>query len=124
METQETLRIMRALADGINPESGEVLTANAVYHDPPVVRAFHRAARAWNTWKNASVRRRRHRRSPARRGRGRKMRKFVRSCAGELIFQQIATTHNRAISSIVARLVKLGKIEPNTPLDMLDPRVA
>ena len=46
MEIGEALRIMRALADGVNPETGEVLTADAVYQYPPVVRAFHRAVLA------------------------------------------------------------------------------
>jgi hypothetical protein len=46
MEIQEALRIMRALADGINPETGEALMADAVYQDAPVVRAFHRAMSA------------------------------------------------------------------------------
>lgn len=39
-------------------------------------------------------------------------------------FYQIAKTHNRGIGSIVACLVKLGKMGPNTPLDMFDPKVA
>ena len=46
MEIQEALRIMRALADGLNPGTGEALLADAVYQDAPVVRAFHRAIAA------------------------------------------------------------------------------
>jgi hypothetical protein len=46
MEIQEALRIMRALADGVNPGAGEALVADAVYQDAPVVRAFHRAVGA------------------------------------------------------------------------------
>jgi hypothetical protein len=39
-------------------------------------------------------------------------------------FHQIAKTHNRTIGSIIARLVKLGEIGPNTPLDMFGAKVA
>jgi hypothetical protein len=46
MEIGEALTIMRALADGVNPETGEVLTADAVYQYLPVVRALHRSVRA------------------------------------------------------------------------------
>ena len=31
MEIQESLKIMRALADGINPETGDALPAESVY---------------------------------------------------------------------------------------------
>ena len=37
-------------------------------------------------------------------------------------FHQIAKTHNRTIGSIIARLLKLGKIGPHTPPDMFDPK--
>ena len=43
MDIHEALRIMRALADGVNPGTGEALMADAVYQNAPVVRAFHRA---------------------------------------------------------------------------------
>jgi hypothetical protein len=39
-------------------------------------------------------------------------------------FHQIAKTHNRSVGSIIARLVKLGKIGPDTPLDLFGPKVA
>jgi len=51
MEIQEALRIMRALADGVNPANGEALMADAVYQCAPVVRGFHRVVGA----KTASV---------------------------------------------------------------------
>jgi hypothetical protein len=46
MEIQEALKIMRGLADGISPKTGEVLTSELVYQYAPVVRAFHRAVGA------------------------------------------------------------------------------
>jgi hypothetical protein len=124
MEIQEALRIMRALADGVNPETGEVLTADALYQHPPVVRAFHRAVLALE---HVEERERSKKALPANAG------KSWSRAEDELVceelrrgidFHQIAKTHNRTIGSIIARLVKLGKIGPNTPVDMFDPKVA
>jgi hypothetical protein len=124
MEIQEALRIMRALADGVNPDTGEVLAADAVYQYPPVVRAFHRAVRALEY---VEERERSRKAPPANAG------KSWSRAEDELVceelrrginFHQIAKTHNRTIGSIIARLVRRGKIRPNTPLDMFDPKVA
>jgi hypothetical protein len=46
MEIQEALKIMRALADGLSPETGEALPADLIYQYASVVRAFHRAVGA------------------------------------------------------------------------------
>jgi hypothetical protein len=118
MEIQEALRIMRALADGVNPANGEALMADAVYPCAPVVRTFHRAvgARPRAFQKGAA-------RNAENRGLEEKINRFARSCAGEMISTR-SRRHNRTIGSIIARLVKLGKIGPNTPLDMFDPKVA
>jgi hypothetical protein len=48
----------------------------------------------------------------------------LRGTAPGVDFHQIAKTQNRSIGSIAARLAKLGKMGPNTPLDMFDPKVA
>jgi hypothetical protein len=124
MEIQEALRIMRALADGVNPETGEVLTADAVYQYPPVVRAFHRAVAALEY---AEERERSKKTLPANAGKSWSRAEDEQVCEElrrGIDFHQIAKTHNRTIGSIIARLVKLGKIGPNTPLDMFDPKVA
>ncbi len=122
MEIHEALRIMRALADGINPENGGVLSADVVYQYAPVVRAFHRAVAALEIMEERERSRR-----PANAG------KSWSRAEDELVceelrrgidFQQIARTHNRTIGSIITRLVKLGRIGPNTPLDLFDPKVA
>jgi hypothetical protein len=58
MEIQEGLRIMRALADGVSPDTGQLLTANAVYQYAPVVRErFIARWGRWNTWQNGGSKR-------------------------------------------------------------------
>jgi hypothetical protein len=80
----------------------------------------------WNICRNASVPGRSHPATAASRGLGQKISRFAKSeeLRRGVDFYQIAKTHNRSIGSIVARLVKLGKMGPNAPLDMFDPNVA
>jgi len=80
MEIQDALRIMRALADGVNPETGDARGAE----DQQVCKELRRG----------------------------------------VDFHQIAKTHNRSIGSIAARLGRLGKMGPNTPLEKKKKKVA
>jgi hypothetical protein len=124
MEIQEALRIMRALADGVNPGTGEALLADAVYQDAPVVRAFHRAIAALEY---VQERERSRKTPPANAGKSWSRAEDQQVCEElrrGVDFYQIAKTHNRSIGSIVARLVKLGKMGPNMPLGLFDPKVA
>ena len=124
MEIQESLRIIRALADGVNPETGEVLTGEAVYQYPSAVRALHQAIAALEF---VEERERSKRTLPAKAGKSWTRAEDQQVCEElrrGVDFQQIAKTHNRTVGAIVARLVKLGKIGPGTPVDMFGPRVA
>ena len=102
MEIQEALRIMRALADGVNPGTGEALMADAVYQNAPVVRAFLRAVGALEYLQE----RERSRKTPAATGGTSWSRAEDQQVCEELRrgidFHQIAKTHNRPIGSIVA----------------------
>jgi len=46
MEIREALTIVRKLADGVHPETGEVVQADCLYNHPQAVRALHRAVEA------------------------------------------------------------------------------
>jgi hypothetical protein len=124
MEIQEALKIMRALADGLSPETGEVLSADLVYQYAPVVRAFHRAVGALEIMEE----RERSRRAPATNA-GRSWSRaecagFARSCGEELISIRSQGLTIELLVRIVARLVRLGKIGPETPLDIFGAKVA
>ena len=107
MDNVEALKIMRALASGLDPDSGEALGAGEVCRRPQVVKALNRALGAL-----AQVEQR-DREKPVNAGRywsraeDSQMLEEVRRGTD---FHQIAKSHNRTIGSIVARLVKLGKI--------------
>src|SRR5712671_3709935 len=103
MEIQEALTIVRALADGVNPETGEVLTADVVYQYAPVVRALHRAVGGLEILED---RERSGRTLPAnggKSGHGPKTRRCARNCAEELI-------STRLPGRIIAPLVRSSRV--------------
>jgi hypothetical protein len=108
MEIREALAIVQKLADGIHPETGEALQSDCMYNNPQAVRALYRAINALEFQEERT-------------------KKFLPSNAGKpwsdqedtqiceelrrgMNFAQIARIHNRTNGSIVARLVKLGRI--------------
>ena len=46
MDQAQALAIVRSLANGVDPESGEVFTPDSAYQRPQVVRALYEAAAA------------------------------------------------------------------------------
>ena len=69
MDQAQALAIVRSLANGVDPESGEVFPPESAYQRPQVVRALYVAAAALERigalWTSAASR---CRRTPARRG--------------------------------------------------------
>jgi hypothetical protein len=124
MEIQEALAMVRALTDGVNPENGKLLTADVVYPYAPVVSALPRAVGALEILKAKE-------RSP-RTLPGSGIKSWSRAENAQrceelrrgIDFRQITKTYDQAMASIIARLMKLGKIGPDTPVDMSGPKVA
>jgi hypothetical protein len=88
------------------------------------VRAFHRAVGALEYMEE---RERSRRTLPANAGKSWSRAEDEQVCEElrrGIDFHQIAKTHNRTVASIIARLVTLGKISPNTPVDMFGSKVA
>jgi hypothetical protein len=107
MEIQDALRIMRALANGMNPQTGAALAADSVYRHAETVKALNRALGALAQLEQ------RERTRPANAGRTWTRTEDAAVCEEVrrgIDFHEIAKTHNRTVGSIVARLVKLGKI--------------
>ncbi len=112
MERNNALRIINALANGVNPVTGEIFAADSPYQHPDTVRALFEAARALqvpesgNTRSNGDM--------PAN--------TFVRWTPDEeerlaagfdagRSSAELAKLHNRSRAAIEARLLKLGKID-------------
>lgn len=109
MENQEALSVMRALASGMDPESGKALEPESVCRRAPVVKALNRALGALLQSEQREQQR------PAQAGRYWSRDEDAQVCAEVrrgIDFREIAKSHNRTVPSIVARLIKLGEIRP------------
>ena len=107
METQEALKIVRALASGVHPHTRDALPAHSLYREPDVIKALNRALGALAQAEE------KERQRPANSGRYWSREEDARICEevrNGLDFRLIAKAHQRSVGSIVARLVKLGKI--------------
>jgi hypothetical protein len=112
MENQEALSIVRALACGMNPESGTALEPESICRQPRVVKALNRALGALLQLEQREQQR------PAQAGRYWSREEDAQVCAEVrrgIDFQEIARSHNRTVPSIVARLIKLGETRPGAP---------
>jgi len=110
MEIREALTIVRKLADGVHPETGEVLRSDCLYNHPQAVRALHRAIGALEF---QDERERARRFLPINAGKPWTNQEDTQICEElrrGMTFEQIAQVHNRTNGSIISRLVRLGRI--------------
>jgi hypothetical protein len=121
MEIQEAIKVIRALADGVNPETRELLRSDSVCRNPQAVMALNRALAALVTQQERELKK------PAGAG------KYWSHAEDEQVceelrkgmdFKEIAKIHSRTVPSIVARLVKLGKIVPEKSGALFPSKVA
>jgi hypothetical protein len=111
MQLDAALPIVRALADGVNPITGEAYPDHSPYAEPRTLRALYSAV---DLMQKEVERERRRERLPANFG---KPWSVEEDCALAAEFDsgvamaQIARAHARTHSSIRLRLEKLGKIE-------------
>jgi hypothetical protein len=112
MEIPDTLKIMRTLANGVDPETGNKLEENSVCRRPQIVKALNRAISA------LVHEQKREQRKPTNAFRSWTRAEDAQVCEevrNGMDFHDIAKTHNRTLPSIIARLVKLGKITATPP---------
>jgi DNA-binding NarL/FixJ family response regulator len=121
MEIQEAIKVIRALADGVHPETRESLKDDSICRNPQAVMALNRALAALVTQQERELKK------PASAGQYWSRTEDQQVCdelRKGMNFGEIAKTHNRSIPSIVARLVKLGKIVPEKSGPLFPPQVA
>lgn len=109
MDMQEAITIMRALAAGTNPETGEALASDSICRQAKIVKALNRALGALVKQEE------RERFKPQNAGRywsREEVAKIYDEVQQGMDFHEIAKLHDRTVGSIVARLIKLGKSGP------------
>lgn len=114
MEIQEALEIVRKLANGVHPETGAMLARDSPCQHPQAIRALNRAVGALEF---QHERERARTSLPANAGKpwsGQEDTLICDELKRGINFQEIARSHGRTVGSIVARLIRLGKISAAT----------
>jgi hypothetical protein len=114
MEINEALEIVRKLADGVHPDTGELISADSLFQHARVVRALNRGVQALEFQQE---RERARRFLPSNAGKPWSKIEDAQMCEEMrrgINYQEIARLHDRTVGSIVARLMRLGKISANT----------
>jgi hypothetical protein len=109
VESAQALAVVRSLANGVDPESGEVFPAESAYQRPQVVRALYQAATALERIDRFE---RRKAQMPAKTGEPwseDEDRKLLAGFDSGRGLQELATTHERTMGAIRARLLKYGR---------------
>jgi hypothetical protein len=123
MQLDAALPIVRALADGVNPFTGEAYPDHSPYAEPRALRALYSAI---DLMSRELEREKRKSRLPANFGKpwseGEDHALAAVFDAGAPMVE-IARKHARTVSSIRLRLEKLGKVEPLRPAQDPGPAV-
>jgi len=110
MDQAQALAIVKSLANGVDPESGEVFPAEGAYQRPQTVRALFAAAEALE---RAAQFERRKQQLPAKTGEPwteDEDRKLLASFDAGRALQELAAAHERTMNGVRARLVKYGRL--------------
>ena len=110
MDAAQALAVVRSLANGVDPESGEVFPPESAYQRPEVVRALYEAATALERIERFE---RRKAQMPAKTGEpwsDDEDRKLLASFDAGRALQELATAHERTMGAVRARLLKHGRI--------------
>lgn len=115
METRDALRVIQSLADGVNPNTGELFSEDSPYQHPQIVRALFVAVGALQQLED---RQRRVQRLPEHAGKpwdDAEDKQLGESFDAGITVTQLARQHKRTEGAIQLRLEKLGKAPASRP---------
>lgn len=110
MDAAQALAVVRSLANGVDPESGEVFPPESTYQRPQTVRALYEAATALEHVERFE---RRKAQMPAKTGEPwteHEDRKLLSAFDAGRALQELASAHERTMGGVRARLVKYGRM--------------
>ena len=111
MSPLEAKAIVEALANGIDPETGEVLPTQSTFNNPSVIRALFVAVKALDS---AEKRAERTKALPDNAGISwseKEDQELLALFDGNMPVKDIAQKHGRTQGAIASRLVRLGRIK-------------
>jgi hypothetical protein len=111
MSPNEAKSIIETLANGVDPETGEVLSAQSVFNNPQVIRALFIATNALDS---LAKREKREKTLPGKAGNAWSETEDSEllsafDAGGSII--DISTIHGRTEGAIASRLIRLGRIK-------------
>jgi len=125
MNNEEALRIVQALADGVDPFTGEVFPENSPYQTAQVVRALYASIQALEHQTDADARRAN---LPANAGKPwtvEEEQQVIKAFEAGQSLSEISNQHLRTYGAIRSRLIKLGEIketdEPELNVEITSP---
>jgi hypothetical protein len=110
MDASQALAIVRSLANGVDPETGDVFGPESPYQRPQVVRALYEAA---SVLERSEKFERRRAQLPAKTGEPwteDEDRKLLAAFDAGRALQELAAAHERTMGAVRARLLKYGRI--------------
>ena len=110
MDSAQALAVVRSLANGVDPESGEIFPAESPYQRPQVVRALYEAATALERQERFE---RRRAQMPIKTGEPwseDEDRRLLAAFDAGRALQELAAAHERTMGAVRARLLKYGRI--------------
>src|SRR3954469_17839805 len=110
MEQAQALAVVRSLANGVDPETGEVFPPESAYQRPQTVRALYEAAAALERIERFD---RRRSQMPPKTGEPwseEEDRKLLSAFDAGRALQELAAQHERTMGAVRARLLKYGRI--------------
>lgn len=111
MDTTSSLEIIRALANGVDPHTGEELSADSPYQHPQTIRALFAAIRALELLKKADARQQRLPDNAGKAWTDEEDQRLISGFDSGKTAKQLAEEHQRTEGSIRSRLIKHGKIQ-------------
>lgn len=117
MSPLEAKKVIDALANGIDPATGEILPTQSTFNNPQVIRALFVAVKALES---AEKRAERERALPEKAGRSwseTEDQELLAIFDTETPVKEIAAKHGRTTGAIAARLIRLGRIKDRTEIN-------
>lgn len=117
MDDNKALSIVSALANGVNPQTGEMFEVDSPYQSVEVIRALYAAVRALEMSNRTRARGSRMR-VPANAGKPwaeQEDRELLDQFDSGLSLSQLAQVHDRTLAGIQARLERHGRLRVQGP---------
>jgi hypothetical protein len=106
----QALAVVKSLANGVDPETGEIFPTESAYQRPQVVRALYEAATALERIERFD---RRRSQMPPKTGEPwseEEDRRLLAAFDAGRSLQELAAAHERTMGAVRARLLKYGRI--------------